>query len=389
MGLRQAFAQTKNSRKAKEKMKIAVVTLPLHTNYGGILQAYALQQILARAGHDAYLARFGEGAAYKIYHPVSVYIKQRGLIPYRHDYPLSAREHASIRRNTNAFIAKHIRQTQPLSGKGMASLGFDAFIVGSDQVWRHYDPRYFLGFLPESSTVRRISYAASFGIDRWPFTEGQTEEIKKLAARFDAVSVREDSGVEMCADRLGLKADLVLDPTLLLEKEDYTSLTGEEQGAPDAPGSIMTYMLDKSPGKEEIITKAAALSGFGVNSVTPAAKPGKGVDVERCVWPPVEEWITGFANAGFVVTDSFHGTALSILFNKPFITVCNDGRGAARFHSLLGMFGLERRLVKDGEMPDEKLFGESIDFAKVNELLKERRRESLDFINRALRQRQE
>ena len=372
-------------------MKIAVVTLPLHTNYGGILQAYALQSVLERAGHEVSVVRFRESTAYRLAHPLSVFLKQRGIIPYSHNYPLSAREHSIIRSNTEKFIGKHIRCTPPLSGRAVAGYGFGAFIVGSDQVWRHYDSIYFLGFLPQGDAAKRISYAASFGIDRWPFTEAQTEEAGKLAARFDAVSVREDSAVEMCAVNLGIKAELVLDPTLLLEKEDYLALIRESGGPADTPEpisgteNIFSYILDGTPSKEAVASKAAGLLGAGINSIVPTAKPGKKVNIEKCVWPPVEKWLEGFARAKFVVTDSFHGTALSILFNKPFIAVCNNDRGAARFYSLLRMFGLEDRLISHGEMPDESLFTENIDFGPVNEILTAQRRKSLFFLESALK----
>lgn len=374
-------------------MKIAVVTLPLHTNYGGILQAYALRSVLARAGHEVVVARFRESAAQRLSHPLSVFLKQRGIVPYSHNYPLSAKEHAVIRCNTEKFIDKHIRRTNPLSGREMAACGFGAFVVGSDQVWRHYDPRYFLGFLPDGDVSKKISYAASFGIGSWPFSEGQTEEAKKLAARFDAVSVREDSGVGMCADNLGIETELVLDPTLLLKKEDYLALIPEAEESVKAhgqaaveSGNIFSYILDSTPSKEAVTAKAAELLGADINSIVPTVRPGKGVDIERCVWPSVERWIEGFERARFVVTDSFHGTALSILFNKPFIAVCNDDRGAARFHSLLRMFGLEERLVSHCEIPDEGLFTGKVDFAPVNEILAARRRESLEFLKNALQE---
>ena len=372
-------------------MKIGLITFSRAKNYGGILQAYALQKVLAPAGHEVVVVRFRDRAAYRLTHSLSVFLKQRGIVPYSHNYPLSAKEHSIIRQHMEKFIDKHIRRTPLLPGSGVAGYGFGAFVVGSDQVWRHYDSRYFLGFLREGDPAKKISYAASFGIDRWPFTEAQTEEAGKLAARFDAVSVREDSAVEMCAAHLGIKAELVLDPTLLLEKEEYLALLRESGVTTETPEpisdteNVFSYILDSSPSKEEIINRAAGLLGAGVNSIVPPVMPGRRVDIEKCVWPPVERWLQGFACAKFVVTDSFHGTALSILFNKPFIAVCNDYRGAARFHSLLRMFHFEDRLVPHGEIPGDKLFTEKIDFGKVNEILAAQRRKSLDFLESALK----
>ncbi len=261
-------------------MKIAIITLPLHTNYGGILQAYALQRVVAGLGHRVQTLKFAHGAAYRLYHPLAVWLKQRGLVPYSHDYPLSASEHAALRVNTDSFVQEHIELTAPLSAGQIAREGFDAFIVGSDQVWRHFDERYFLGFLPAGDPSRKIAYAASFGIDRWPFTEQLSAHARELLSRFDAVSVRESSAVEMCADRLGVEAIQVLDPAMLLGKEDYTALAAKKlpAGAVKQHDLLMSYILDNNPAKEDLVQWAARKLGLAVNSVVPEARPARGID---------------------------------------------------------------------------------------------------------------
>lgn len=363
-------------------MKIAVVTLPLHTNYGGILQAYALQHTLVQMGNTATMARFSKGPAYRIYHPFVVWLKQKGLMSYRHNYPLTAREHRIVRQNTSQFIDSHIRQTLPVSGRRLSRMGFDAFVVGSDQVWRHYDTRYFLDFVPAGSKVLRIAYAPSFGTEKWPFMPDQTDKVRELAVRFDALSAREDSGVELCRERLGMDVELMPDPTILPGREHWESLASGFTG--ERCPAVMSYILDRTATKNAIVEKVCATLSLTENSVMPEASPGRKTDIRKCIWPPVEQWLAGFADAEFVVTDSFHGTVFALLFNKPFIAICNDGRGAARFHSLLGLFGLGNRLVNDEDEISAKLIRERIDFAKVNGIMEEQRRRALLFLENAL-----
>lgn len=363
-------------------MKIAVLTLPLHTNYGGILQAYALQRVLTDMGHEAVLARFADGALYRLYHPFVVWLKQKGLMSYRHNYPLTKREKRVIADNTDLFVAEHIRMTLPVTGRRLSRMGFDAFIVGSDQVWRNYDTRYFLGFLPEDHPARQIAYAASFGTDRWPFMPDQTEELGRLAARFDAVSVREDSGVELYRSHFGIEPPIMPDPTLLLDREHYAELAGK--AVANGEPSVMSYILDRNNVKSRMVGSVCQTLSLPENNVTPHSAPGHRVPVKECVWPSVERWLAGFANAEFVVTDSFHGTVFALLFNKPFAAICNNERGAARFHSLLRIFGLEERLVDTETGITPELMRRKIDFGKVNGIIEDRRHKACAFLAEAL-----
>jgi len=113
-------------------------------------------------------------------------------------------------------------------------------------------------------------------------------------------------------------------------------------------------------------------------------QPKKFYDKERkgindCVFPPVEEWIRGFIDAEFVVTDSFHGTVFSILFNKPFVSIGNKGRGLSRFTSLLKMFKLENRLIFNSEYCNLDNLN-SIDWERTNSILRDKREKSLRFL---------
>jgi len=143
----------------------------------------------------------------------------------------TAKESAIITHHTREFIQRNIITTESFSSKVDEKLldnyNFDAYVVGSDQVWRPcYSPQlstFFLDFLEGNSTVEKIAYTASFGVDDWKFTNKQIKEFGRLLKLFDAISVREDSTVELCKNYFGVEATHLLDPTMLLGSDVYTS----------------------------------------------------------------------------------------------------------------------------------------------------------------------
>ena len=265
---------------------------------------------------------------------------------------------------------------------------FDAYIVGSDQVWRpiysYGISNYFLDFTV-GKDVKRIAYSASFGTDQWEFTTEQTAVCSELAKQFDAISVREDSGVGLCRKYLNIDAVQMPDPTLLLDKNDYLEIIKNDCPENSHSGGIFTYILDDSEIKRSIVQKVSSKLKLNSFSVMPQAQfknvGRKGI--EKCIYPPVAEWLQGFADADFVVTDSFHGTVFSIIFNKPFISIANGKRGTSRFTSLLKTFGLEDRLIYwDKDLKDCLL--SDIDFAGINTVHKKKREEALKFLTNSL-----
>lgn len=379
-------------------MKIGILTQPLHTNFGGLLQAYALQKVLKDMGHEACTISIDRES------------KELGLIKYLsivkrilfrilkkekniiRVWP-TIKEEKIIRKNTNRFIQENINTTSKIFSNKKISLlkkyHFDAFIVGSDQVWRPmYSPClpiYFLDFLKDINSIKRIAYAASFGVDHWEYTNEQTIQCASLASRFDAISVREDSAISLCNTYLKVKAIHVLDPTMLLTKEDYIRLI-ENDNIPKSKGTLMTYILDRSSDKEDIIQKISNELRLIPFSIIPKAKfveAGK-KHITDCIFPPVTEWIRGFMDAEYVVTDSFHGTVFSIIFNKPFITIGNQDRGMTRFTSLLKIFRLQERLIASSKELTIQLINTRIDFNRANRIKEIEQKHSFEFLNKAL-----
>lgn len=375
-------------------MKIGIITQPLATNYGGLLQNYALQESLRRLGHTPitinqywplipkkkYLIKSAKNIVKRIigrkYTPL-VYIKDNDI--------------KTISVNTDKFINNYLTCTKRVSRladyrKVIAEENLEAIIVGSDQVWRpiycRNIERSYLNFA-EGFRIKRIAYAASFGVDEWEYSNEQTQTCKELVKKFEAVSVREEGGIKLCQDFLDINAKLVLDPTMLLDKEDYIKLVDISE-IPQSNGNLFTYILDMTEEKQAYIDKVAQKT-----CLTPfSSMPAKGkeyikTDIEQCVYPPVEQWLRAFMDAKFVVCDSFHGAVFSIIFNKPFIIIGNKERGMSRFHSLTKLFSLEERLISDFD--NIEIIEKHIDWGSINEKREQMKTLSFNFIKEGLK----
>lgn len=371
-------------------MKIGILTLPLHTNYGGILQVYAMQTVLQRMGHEPILLN-----KHRIIKPPfkrrwRIYLKRayRKFILNREKTIFvedkKRADYALVSQYVQPFIDKHVHYVIDDYLSHVKEQNFDAIIVGSDQIWR---PQYYRvedAFLHFARTwnIKRIVYGASFGSDRWLFSPRQTQLCSLLAKKFNAVSVREASGVELCERFLGISAVHVLDPTLLLWKEDYEAVINGAK-LPPKEGNLLVCILDENEDKnalKERIIQACGLKPFQANN--PQAENESLPPTER-IQPPLEEWLRGIKEAEFVITDSYHVCVFSILYHKPFAVISNSYRGVARIRSLLTTFELQDRQVDSPEQISPALF---TPLPKgVQERLNTLRRQSLSFLENALK----
>lgn len=386
-------------------MEILILTQPLHTNYGGLLQAYALQQILKGMGHDVVTDRLGvvrklplwNRALRFLYHAVQFCIlKNYRYYPYRYlfvSFDKESKAKRSISINTDRFVNTHIDTIDLLTRSNESVIDavrqFDAIVVGSDQVWRATMsdiPTYFLSFT-KAINVKRIAYAASFGTDDLNEYSKMDMKIASDSIKlFDAVSVREKSGVHLCRDYFKMDAVHVLDPTMLLSKDDYLKLI-EEEDKPCSENILLTYVLDRTQEKNDIIQRVGEALHL-TSCENGAVKYFSNVvesNVSECIYPSVSRWVAGFRDAQFVVTDSFHGTVFSIIFNKPFVAILNSKRGSSRFISLLSVLGLENRLISTtNDLLEEHL--KPIDYTEVNKILNDWRYLSISFMERHLKE---
>ncbi len=384
-------------------MKIAILTQPLSNNYGGLLQAYALQAVLKSMGHEPVILNRDFN-----YPPVTLILahtlslckciirryilkdKKVNIANPLNRYYTTDRMGIHDDSELKLFVRQNINQTRPIRStrllKAYARLHhFDCFIVGSDQVWReNYSPcitNYFLGFLPKLYKAKKVAYAASFGVEHDPISSGKLPQCAELAKDFDAISVREQSGTRLVKELFDIEATQVLDPTMLLDAKQYRKLIKEEDLC---QSGLVSYVMDESEENKKIIHSVQ--SRLKPNQYTELLLfPSKGrYDFRKMA--SVSQWLAAFHEADFIVTDSFHGCVFSILFNKPFIAIGNTERGISRFSSLLGNFGLNDRLVMshaDFELRKEKLLTLP-DFAVANSKLKTLKKESFNFLQRAL-----
>ncbi len=372
---------------------IVIRTLPLaEGNYGGVLQAYALQEYLRRLGVDSIT---DSPTAFRL---TGRTMARGGLsiLRGRGDKFLPPGIRNAINSRIHDFVVARIRTVDTLETEGLRRRDvLDAVsvaITGSDQVWR----RAYGGVLPylfddlSPTDTRLLSFAASFGRD--DLQEHSPRLIRQsgdLVRRFHAVSVRERSGIDLCKKYWGVSAEHHLDPVFLFDGDHYRELVERAVHRPAEPSnrSVFAYVLDDSREKSMFVAETAARIGAPQASIRMPKLPRRSAyraDPGFYLRPSVEEWIQGFLAADFVITDSFHGTALSILLNRPFISLVNHGRGAARFISLLEVFGLQERLWRTPSEPLPRDLLGPVDWEIPNRIAHQERKRAGDYLARNL-----
>ncbi len=374
-------------------MKIGIYTLPLNYNYGGLLQAFALQTVLQRLGHDVVIIDRPLHTVEPFYKRPREKVKRFVRRYLLHDKSVrvfleneEAKVYSEISQNTQRFIDHYLNTRKATDTHQLSETDYDAIIVGSDQIWRcafHDTKRKlydaYLEFAENWTHLKRISYAASLGTDEWEYPKDKAKRCKLLLEKFDAISVREASGVSLLKQHFGVKATHVLDPTLLLSSSDYIKIF-EEAHTPASKGNMMVYVLDDDASKQKFVEeyeKKLHLTAFRVNSQADNIN----LPVSLRIQPPLDQWLRGFQDAQFVVTDSFHACVFSMLFGKPFVAIGNKNRGLSRFESLLQTFGLCDRLVSTDK---GEVYIPKSDVSLVQVKLKQLRMQSLQYLTSAL-----
>lgn len=368
-------------------MRIGIVTIPPRSNYGGALQAYALQRVLKDMGHQADLI-MPELELFRIkpYLAPFVYLK-RAICKYiLRDKStkiflnkVCLDQFNTANQHVIQFVNDNIEQYHCKDYTYIPSKAFEALVVGSDQVWVRDLINVYLEFA-QTWNIKRYTYAVSFGhatLKR--YTPDQIEQCKSLVGLFDAISVREDSGVTICREQFDVEATHLLDPTILLSKEDYMELADKE---PRQENILFSYVLDKNDDKTTIIETCCNKLKLKVLSIIPKGEHVLYQDVDNIqdyIKASPYKWLAGIRDAEFIVTDSFHGVVFSIIFNKPFVAIMNKERGATRFTSLLKTFGLEDRIVSNSDELTDRHFT-PIDYSAINKIKQEWQQRSFEFL---------
>lgn len=364
-------------------MKIGILTHPFEKNYGGIVQNWALQHTLRKMDYDpvtvnwkSNIPDWREFLSFYTLRCFASYLYHLLKAP-RINPPKSPLWRDKNSRGLQKFIKKNIRTTSIVFKANVnrfVERNFDVLIVGSDQVWR---PRYInpieMMFFPfkRCAGQKKIAFSASFGTDQWEFTPQQTERCKQLIQDFDAVSVREKSGIELCRQHLGYAdADWTLDPTLIVDRGEYESLCANVQY--DNDGYLFEYMLDDNEVKKSFCQKAHRQLGLKRKRLS--------VDTRVSCDNSIEDWLSSFRDARYVITDSFHGVVFSLIFHKPFALFYNPDRGNARFNSLIELFpAIAERIVAAGKLPNAP-----IDWTEIDLTIIKFQSRTLSFLKKAL-----
>lgn len=374
-------------------MKVAIITLSPYANMGGILQAYALQHIVKKMGHNC-----EQLCWWKLPYPIA-YRTLRELVFVMNHLPKALQQwlykhlpeaanrpisKAIISQNTYQFINQYITYS-PIPINKLKENDFDVYIAGSDQLWRYFertfDCRTFLDFT-SNWNVKRFSYAASFGkdnIDDYPLK--YKEKVKTLLKQFNAISVRESTGINICKNELNVDAIQLIDPTLLLSSNEYMNLVSKYRKHLKKNSGLMCYVLDRNEAIDKLANKIAAQKGIEIFQSN-SNIDDKSLPPYQRIQIPVEQWLEYFNNANCIITDSFHACVFSIIFHKPFLVIGNKQRGMTRFESLLKMFNLEQCLITEDKIEEAQM--PNIDYNKVNEILKKEQTKAFAFLKENL-----
>lgn len=365
-------------------MKVTQLTHPVLWNYGGMLQCYALQRVLMSMGIDVANLNYlpSNYARYTVKNKLTAFIKslflRMGIRWKCSSIPMLLRCRVGV-----LFEKKYIKLIKNPDKTA------NAYVIGSDQVWRTTYARpmastefYFLSFASVAQRGKSIAYAASFGIDEWEGTPEETEKCRRLIHEFKAVSVREESGVQICRDVFGIHAVQMPDPTLLLTRDAYESLIAQEKNRHINAPYFAAYILDETVESRNLLNTLIAQRSLFLQHLLPHV-------AEPHWWNrlplPVTQWLSYIRDCQFLITDSFHGCVMAIIFNKPFVCIGNIERGSARFDTLFSTFHLQNRISSAEDIHKiNQLIDMPINWGQVNSILERERKRGVLFLQENL-----
>lgn len=388
--------------------KIGIVTFVKCSNYGAELQAYALQEKLNLLGYDAEVINMEKEKGvlessfatyknaivnrYREYGIVKGTAKIAELIVDKYQVRKTNKKFAAEKQQKdvifNTFFANYIRHSSQYYTleelRNIQSMPYDILIAGSDQIWNFMQTRYldvFFLMMGNRWGAKKISYAASFGVKEIP--KELTYKYREYLENMDAISVREMNGLNIVNNCSSRQATLVLDPTLLLTREEWVSHIGRKEYLPSGKKYVVIYTLSGSHYIYTLAKRIAKELNVEVINIKNGYERKKGDEgIVHITDAGPQEFISIYNQAAYVITDSFHGTAFSINFNIPFTTLLNPVSNInSRALSILKLTGTESRLIYDNgsnKEPDSL----KVDFGPINEIITSIRKESLDYLKR-------
>ena len=374
----------------KRKKKVDIITRHAVANYGSILQTYATQKIFQKLGYDSeiinYVRKDEQGKNIASANLKSnrnkkwnkniltrLIYKMMQAPNYEYSYRCFEKFRSQLLKQTDVFYEsiEQLKKDVPVA---------DIYCTGSDQVWTsmglyQYDEAYFLEFVPDYKPC--ISYASSFG--REEINEELHKNLKNLLKRYANILVREDSAVDIIKNIGFNNVEQVVDPTLLLNKEEWEELLNKQKNK-EKRKYILIYQLQNNKKFDIYAKELAKKLNLKLIRISPSIngffKIGKFVYM-----PNPKSFLNYFRNAEIVITDSFHGTVFSLLFQRKFIDILPPMTGT-RIKSILRLVGLEKRILNDYN--DFSIIDNEIDYNHVNKILNKQREESLKKLQKTL-----
>jgi hypothetical protein len=349
------FATTQKNKK-KDGL---IISLSVNNNYGNLILRYALKTFLKKNSYNFDVARI------------------------KPDFDDISKEFYS---NTIRFSKKYLDEIKFDAGQ---LFGYGNYVVGSDQIWRADCWRmhggrtpYILEFIG-NRRANRLAYGASFGMNTLKesgYDDNLIQEVRPFINKFNGISVREQSAIGLVDELAGKakKAKLVVDPTLLLTKDDYSELIDNSQESKTETPSVFSYCLTVNDDFDRAVRKISREFSGDYKIV----KPYSGE-----VFISVEEWLKGFRDSEFVVTDSFHGSVFSIINHRDFIVIINPTQAVDRIFTLFDSLGIDRdRLIFTGDtgLLDISIL-RPINWQKVDKKLVTLQKESGDWLLNGLK----
>ena len=376
----------------EEKKKCGILTINVSLmNYGNRLQNYALQQILIKLGFSPYTINYTPTYTKFSYINSSQVITKKNCKEKTNDRVNLIKRRIFFLRNRAAERKKrkgyeNFIQTKIIWTKERYSMNsdfsqleiFDYMIAGSDQVWNPFwegtQPIYFMGFISEQ---KRIAYAASFGVSDIP--QEMVDQYKEYLEAIPNISCREDQGCEIVKDLIGRRTVQVLDPVFLLEQNEWVALEERPKCFRERAPYILVYFLGDLSEKSILQIKTLKkIYGFSIVYLDRKEKLGS-------IFASPTEFLYLVNHAAIVCTDSFHGCAFSIVFNKPFVCFhrsLDNGKAqnmSSRLTSLFRMLKCDRynSVLSNEEMGH-------MDYTKINEIIREEKVKSIRFLANAM-----
>lgn len=349
-----------------QRFDVGIVGWWFASNYGSCLTYYALGNVLADMGKQIILIKLPtmSGLPWDVDTKISIdFLKKFFKISNDRDF--------STLHEVNHFC--------------------DAFMLGSDQMWRVDSLRlvgysFFLDFVDKNK--KKIAFSTSFGNEHFSNNVEITATASDFLKRFDAISVREKSGINTCKKEFGVDAEQILDPVFLCKKEVYERVMEDVQDkVPDK--YLLCYILDPSPGKVAAARKLAEHEGLEILTILGMKEYSNAINHWNIgkVLPKVtpEQFLYYIKNCSYLLTDSHHGTCFGIIFEKQYVAFVNKGRGATRFETVADILGLRDRLFYDPVTPliSKKVF-EPIDYSSVKQRLQPEIDRAMEWLHNAL-----